>query len=59
MGKDTRTKEKEGADSTELIVGFRNFVNAPKSGVGGNSLVPYWSSVNEETDNKQDKYQSL
>ena len=58
MGKETRTKEPEETDSTELTVCFRNFANAHKNGVGGNSLVFCWSSVPEGTDNKQDKYQS-
>jgi hypothetical protein len=52
------TKEQEETDGTELIVCFRNFANAPKNGVRGNSLVPCWSSVPEGADNKQDKYQS-
>jgi len=55
MGKDTRTKEQVGTDSTELIVGFRNFANAPKNDVEGNSLVHNWSSVTEgSTINKTD-----
>jgi len=49
MGKDARTKEQEETDSTALIVDFRNFANAPKNGVGGNSLVPNWSSVTPTT----------
>jgi hypothetical protein len=50
MGKDRLDYEQEETDSAELIAGLRNFANS--------SLVPYWSSVTEGTDNKQDKYQS-
>jgi hypothetical protein len=50
MGKDRRTKEQEETASTELKVGFRNFAKAPKNEVGGNSLVPYWISMNEGTE---------